>query len=177
MAMALERRLTILDTGTEADWIDTAVKVAFASTDMRQVNQHFGSAESFAIYAVDLEHIQLLEVNQFGLSHTDGMNIDTPAAAGHAMDNEDKLGAKMNALEGCIAVYSQAVGASAVSQLKARGIQPIKVSPGADVLYLLKSLQEELRSGPTAWLARAIGMHSSVNPARFDVMEDEGWDE
>jgi nitrogen fixation protein NifX len=175
--MSLERRLTILDTGTEADWIETAIKVAFSSTDLRQVNQHFGSAESFAIYAVDQEHIQLLEVVQFGQGYTDGINADNPAVAENGMDNEDKLGAKMKALEGCVAVYSQAVGASATSQLKARGIQPIKVSSGADVLYLLKSLQEELRVGPTAWLAKAIGAYSSVNPARFDAMEDEGWDE
>lgn len=161
--MSLERRLKILDTGTKTDWMDTAVKVAFASTDMKQVNQHFGSAESFAIYAVDLEHIQLLEVNQFGQLVQDG--------------NEDKLAAKLNALENCIAVYSQAVGSSAVAQLKSRGVQPIKVSQGADILYLLKSLQEELRAGPTSWLARAIDSQKPVDPSRFDAMEDEGWDE
>ena len=44
--MALERRLKILDSGTEAEWIKAAIRVAFASTDMRQVNQHFGAAES-----------------------------------------------------------------------------------------------------------------------------------
>lgn len=161
--MALERRLTILDTGTEADWKNAAVKVAFASTDMRQVNQHFGSAESFAIYAVDMEHIQLLEVSQFGQLNQDG--------------NEDKLVAKINALDGCIAVYSQAVGASAVAQLKSRNIQPIKVSQGADILYLLKTLQEELRLGPTAWLARAIDSQKTIDPLRFDAMENEGWEE
>ena len=161
--MALERRLKILDTGTEADWKNAAIKVAFASTDMKQVNQHFGSAESFAIYAVDMEHIQLLEVNQFGQLAQDG--------------DEDKLVAKISALEGCVAVYSQAVGASAVAQLKAKGIQPIKVSQGADILYLLKSLQEELRLGPTAWLARAIESQRPVDPSRFDAMETEGWDE
>jgi nitrogen fixation protein NifX len=161
--MALERRLKVLDCDTEADWKATAVKVAFASTDMKQVDQHFGSAESFAIYAIDLEHIQLLEVSQFGQLVQDG--------------NEDKLVAKISALDGCIAVYSQAVGASAVAQLQSRGIQPIKVSQGADILYLLKSLQEELRLGPTTWLARAIDSQKPVDPSRFDAMEDEGWDE
>jgi nitrogen fixation protein NifX len=143
--------------------MDAAIKVAFASTDMKVVNQHFGSAESFAIYAIDMEHIQLLEVNQFGQLIQDG--------------NEDKLVAKLNVLDGCVAVYSQAVGASAVAQLTSRGIQPVKVSQGAEILYLLKSLQEELRSGPTAWLARAIESQTPVDPTRFDAMEDEGWDE
>ena len=161
--MTLDRRLIIVDTGEEASWIDTAMKVAFASTDMKHVDQHFGSAESFALYAIDMEHIQLMEVNQFGKQVQDG--------------NEDKLVAKLNSLDGCIAVYTQAVGASAVSQLKARGIQPVKVSQGADILYLLKSLQEELRMGPSSWLARAIDSQMTVDPSRFDAMEEEGWDE
>lgn len=161
--MALERHLKILDSGTDSNWMNAAFRVAFASTDMKQVNQHFGSAESFAIFAVDLEHIQLMEVSQFGQLEQDG--------------DEDKLVAKLKALDGCIAVYMQAAGASAVTQLKARGIQPVKVSQGADILYLLKSLQEELRMGPSAWLARAIDSQRPIDPSRFDSMEDEGWNE
>ena len=32
---------------------DMTVKIAFASSDRRAVNQHFGAAEAFAIYEVD----------------------------------------------------------------------------------------------------------------------------
>jgi nitrogen fixation protein NifX len=161
--MALERHLKILDSGTEASWMDAALRVAFASTDMKHVDQHFGAAESFAIYVVDMERTQLLEVAQFGQLEQDG--------------NEDKLAAKLDALEGCIAVYSQAAGASAVAQLKARGIQPVKVSAGAPIADLLVTLQEELRSGPAAWLARAIDSQRPVDPSRFDQMEADGWEE
>jgi nitrogen fixation protein NifX len=156
--MALHRRLKVLQSGTEGNWMDTAVKVAFASNDLQQVNQHFGAAESFAIYAVDMERTELLEVVQFGALTMDG--------------NEDKLVAKIAALDGCIAVYTQAVGASAVGQLKARGVQP-----GASVTDLLESLQEQLREGPSAWLARAIDAQKPVDPGRFQDMEAEGWDE
>jgi nitrogen fixation protein NifX len=74
-------------------------------------------------------------------------------------------------------VYSQAVGASAVGQLKQRGIQPVKVTPGASVPDLLESLQEQLREGPSAWLARAIEAQKPTDPNRFHDMEAEGWDE
>lgn len=161
--MALERHLKILDSSTESGWMSAALKVAFASTDMELVDQHFGSTESFAIYALDLEHSQLLEVAQFGELAQDG--------------DEDKLAAKLEALEGCVAVYSQAIGASAVGQLKSRGIQPVKVSAGAYIPDLLHSLQQELRSGPAAWLARAIESQGPVDPSRFDQMEMDGWDE
>jgi nitrogen fixation protein NifX len=142
---------------------NTALKVAFASTDMTHVNQHFGSAESFVIYAVDPEHSRMLEVAQFGELAQDG--------------NEDKLITKLSALEGCIAVYSQAVGASAVRQLKTLGIQPVKVSAGTEISELLESIREELRSGPATWLARAIDAQKPSDPNRFDDMEAEGWDE
>ena len=162
--MALKRRLKILDCDTEGKPMEeTALKVAFASTDMKHVNQHFGSAESFVIYSVDPENSKMLEVAQFGELAQDG--------------NEDKLVSKMSALDGCIAVYSQAVGASAVRQLKTLGIQPVKVSAGAEISDLLESVQEELRSGPGTWLARAIESQKPNNPERFDDMEAEGWDE
>jgi nitrogen fixation protein NifX len=87
------------------------------------------------------------------------------------------LAAKIGSLDGCIAVYSQAVGASAIGQLKAKGIQPVKVSPGAEINGLLESLQEELRQGPSSWLAKAIAAVLPTDPARFDAMEEEGWEE
>jgi nitrogen fixation protein NifX len=143
--------------------MSTAVKVAFATTDLKQVNQHFGAAESFAVYAVDAERSELVEVMQFGKLSMDG--------------NEDKLAAKIAALDGCIAVYTQAVGASAVGQLKTRGIQPVKVTPGAGVSELLESLREQLREGPSAWLARAIEAQKPADPDRFRQMEADGWEE
>jgi len=161
--MTLRRRLTVLHTGTEGQWMNAAFKVAFASSDLKQVDQHFGAARSFAIYALDMERAELLEVVQFGELAMDG--------------NEDKLAAKIAALDGCIAVYTQAVGASAVAQLKRQGIQPVKVTPGASVADLLESLREQLREGPSAWLARAIESQRPVDPDRFRKMEAEGWDE
>jgi len=117
-----------------------------------------------------MERVALIEVMQF-----DELTLD---------DNEDKLSEKIAALEGCIAVYTQAVGASAVNQLKLHGIQPIKVSPGASVAELLDSLQEQLRLGPCAWLARAIEMQKPVPPGvdpstldRFGDIEADGWEE
>lgn len=162
--MAMQRRLTVLPCRSDGDdWMNRAVKVAFASTDLKQVNQHFGASEAFAIYAVDQTHTELIEVVQFGELAMDG--------------NEDKLVAKISALQDCIAVYAQAVGASAMRQLTLNGVQPVKVSPGAAIADLLESLQEQLREGPSAWLARAIRAQSQPDPQRFARMEADGWEE
>ncbi|MEW8536694.1 MAG: NifB/NifX family molybdenum-iron cluster-binding protein [Candidatus Thiodiazotropha endolucinida] len=161
--MTLQRRLQLVGCNTEEQWMTTALKVAFATSDMKHVDQHFGAAQSFAIYAVDRDKVCFVEASEFGALAMDG--------------NEDKLAAKIAALDGCIAVYSQAVGASAIQQLKAQGIQPVKVSPGSEIRELLENLQEELRQGPGSWLAKAIASTMPVDPARFDKMEEEGWEE
>ncbi len=162
--MSLKRRLTIVDADDEdKHFMQTALKVAFATTDMETVNQHFGSASSFSIYVFDLNKIKLFEVVQFGEMEQDG--------------NEDKLLAKLDALEGCIAVYSHAIGASAIAQLKTRNTQPIKVAAGTCIAGLIESLQDELHSGPGGWLANAMRKQKKDDPGRFDDMEAEGWDE
>lgn len=143
--------------------METAIKIAFATSDMVHVNQHFGSARSFALYAVDPEQSEFLEAAQFGDLAQDG--------------NEDKLSVKIQLLDGCAAVYCQAIGASAIKQIIAQGIQPIKVHEGSTIKHLLIDLQNEMKSGPSSWLAKAINKHKGVDAGRFDEMEQEGWQE
>ncbi len=143
--------------------METALKIAFATTDMETVNQHFGSAKSFALYAVNGDKAEMLEAAQFGDLAQDG--------------NEDKLAVKLKLLEGCAAVYCQAVGASAIRQIVAHNIQPVKVHEGSLIKDLISDLQQEIKAGPSSWLAKAINQQNKPDPNRFDAMEDEGWDE
>jgi nitrogen fixation protein NifX len=143
--------------------METALKIAFATTDMETVNQHFGSSKSFAIYAVNMDDAQLLEAAQFGELSQDG--------------NEDKLSVKIEILTGCAAVYCQAIGGSAINQLIVRNIQPVKVHEGSKIKDLIVDLQNEMKAGPSNWLAKAINQYKTPDPERFNRMEDEGWDE
>ncbi len=161
--MSLTRRMQVLHLNEQRMPMETAIKVAFATSDMIHVNQHFGSAKSFAVYAVDLEQSQFLEAAQFGELAQDG--------------NEDKLSVKIQLLDGCAAVYCQAIGASAIKQIVAQGIQPIKVHDGSSIKGLLTDLQNEMKTGPSSWLANAINQHKNPDPQRFDEMEQEGWQE
>ncbi|MBF0470881.1 MAG: nitrogen fixation protein NifX [Gammaproteobacteria bacterium] len=144
-------------------WEEGALRIAFASSDNKRVDQHFGTAKGLVIYSVDPEQSRVVEVMEFATQAMDG--------------NEDKLESKIAALEGCAAVYSQAIGASAIRQLQRQGIQPVKVAPGSTIQQLISDLQQELVSGPNSWMARAISRESGVSPARFDAMEAEGWEE
>ncbi|MDD5321807.1 MAG: nitrogen fixation protein NifX [Methylococcales bacterium] len=161
--MSIARRLALVQGTDERKFMETALKIAFATTDMETVNQHFGSAKSFAVYAVDMENSELLEAAQFGELSQDG--------------NEDKLSVKIELLGSCAAVYCQAIGGSAISQLIAKNIQPVKVHEGSKIKDLIADLQNEIKAGPSSWLAKAMHQHKTPGPERFNLMEEEGWDE
>ena len=161
--MALRRHLRVLDPPGEAPGAEAAPRVAFATSDRRVVDQHFGAAAGFVVYAVGAQAVHLAAVVQ----------CDPPSAGG----NEDKLAERIAALAGCAAVYTNAVGASAIAQLKAAGVEPVKVSPGALIADLLDSVRREVSEAPSGRLARALARRRGRDPQRFARMEAEGWDE
>ena len=163
--MTLQRQLKLM----RVDALDkpadaaTRIRVAFASSDLKKVDQHFGSAERFVLYDLIPEEHTLHQVFEFGTLDQDG--------------NERKLLEKFVALDGCVAVYCLAIGPSAVRQLMSLNIQPIKVAFGTSISSLLNDLHKELQGGAEGWLARALAAKQGKDEARFDEMEDEGWDE
>ncbi len=137
------------------------LKVAFATDDRVAVNQHFGATEGFAIYALDGERAQLVQVAEFAAEAMDG--------------NEGKLAEKIAALSGCAAVYCLAVGGSAVRQLLAGGIQPIRMDEEASIESLLAVLRKAIREGGIPWVDKLVKREGDA--ARFDRMAEEGWQE
>lgn len=160
--MPLKRRLRLV---VEPETLPmTTVKIAFATTDLKRVDQHFGAARGFAVYAVGPDSAYLLEAAQFGQLSQDG--------------NEDKLIAKFSVLAGCAAVYCLEVGASAMRQLLALQVQPVKVDlPHNTIEALLADLQAQWRAGPSGWLAKALQQQQATDPNRFDALAGTGWSE
>ena len=141
------------------------LKVAFATADRVSVNQHFGATAGFAIYAIDAEHAMLVEVAEF------------PAESyNNSMDgNESKLTEKIAALTGCAAVYCLAVGGSAVRQLLAGGIQPVRMEEETSIESLVLELRKAVREGGIVWIDKLIKRDHDSH--RFDRMAEEGWQE
>ncbi len=161
--MAIQRQLRVVGSPEVGDGLANSLAIAFATSDMKHVNQHFGTARSFAIYALNLGYSQLLEVVEFKPLAQDG--------------NEDKLAAKVALLEGCAAVYCQAIGASAIRQLLSVGLQPMRVEENVLIADLLSELKQEMQQSPSAWILQAIKRQQAPDAGRFDAMEDEGWQE
>jgi nitrogen fixation protein NifX len=149
------RHLRLVKTIEEANM---TVKIAFATSDRRAVNQHFGAAGAFAIYELGEKESRLVEVAEF---------IET-AMDGH----EGKLAAKVDLLGDCAAVYCNAVGASAIQQLLAKSIQPMRVEEGVLIDELLQGLQKNLVNDPPVWMAKRLKKQSGGS---FDA--DEEWQE
>jgi len=113
--------------------------------------------------------------------------------AAEAMDgNEGKLAEKIAALAGCAAVYCLAVGGSAVRQLLAAGVQPMRLDDAVAIDALLAQLRAAIRDGGIPWIDNAArrgpphtgGEAEPQKPiardgatSRFDRMAEEGWQE
>jgi len=138
-----------------------ALRVAFASRDRLHVDQHFGAAEGFVLYDVDAERARLVGVLEFAPESMDG--------------NENKLAEKISALSGCAAVYCLAVGGSAVRQLLAAGIQPMRLAEAGQIEQILHTLRDGVRTGGIAWIDKIV--RRDADDARFERMAEEGWQE
>lgn len=150
------RHLRLVDTIREDAM---KVKIAFATSDRKAVNQHFGAAEAFAIYELGEHDARLVEVAQFTETEMDG--------------HEGKLAAKVELLGDCAAVYCNAAGASAIQQLLAAGIQPMRVDEGTSIEELLCGLQKSMVNEPPLWLAKHLKKQSGGK----SFAEDEEWQE
>ena len=137
------------------------LKVAFATSDRVTLNQHFGASVGFAIHAIDGERTKLVELAEFPEEAMDG--------------NENKLADKISALSGCAAVYCLAVGGSAVRQLLAGGIQPMRLDDETSIEALLADLRHAVREGGVAWIDRVL--QRDTDTSRFDRMAEDGWQE
>ncbi|GAB1260461.1 NifB/NifX family molybdenum-iron cluster-binding protein [Aurantivibrio plasticivorans] len=147
----------------EAQANDDDLLVAFASLDGDMVDQHFGSAQAFYLYAINNEGAELIASQNFGIEKKDG--------------NEDKLKPKLAWLAGADIVYCGSIGGSATRQLITLGVHPIKVKGGPDVEELIEDIQTQLNGDKEPWLEKLIQRKAkSQDENRFDDMDDEEWD-
>jgi nitrogen fixation protein NifX len=163
ITMGMRRHLRVVGSKVDEMRTKAPLRIAFATSDLKHVNQHFGTARCFAIYAVNAEQAELIEAAQF--------------SAHQQEHDENKLTVKLDVLHHCAAVYCQAVGSSAIHKLRAAGIQPLKVDTHTPITRLIGDLQSQLRFSAPTWWKKAMAGAQEHDRTRFDRMEAEGWDE
>jgi nitrogen fixation protein NifX len=117
------------------------VKIAFTSSDGRNIDQHFGQATQFWIWELGPETAEPVG----------------PVAIGPTgSDEEDRIAARAAAIAGCAVVYTQQIGGPAAAKLVSRRIHPMKTGAEVPVAEVVAKLQEVLRGRPPPWLRRLI---------------------
>ena len=106
------------------------MRVAFTSSDGKRVDEHFGQATHFHVWEVGPHSADFVEmVGAFGgAGRTHGHPVDHVVGLGAAAstDEEDRIRARADAVEGCTLVYTEAIGGPAAAKLVARRIHPLK---------------------------------------------------
>ena len=122
------------------------MRVAFASSDGRRIDQHFGAAQQFYFFDI-------------------GPNFSTPygkvVMSRSKDDRERTLASRVNAVDGCTLVYSVQIGTPAAAKLVARHVQPMKAKPEQTIDEAILELQAVLsKDRPPPWLRLAAGIEA-----------------
>lgn len=125
--------------------MDNALKVAFATKDMEEINAHFGGAKEFVVYNVSKEGYEISEVIK-----TDSMEPE----------DDDKTDYRVRALKGVNILYSESIGGTAAAKVIRAGIHPMKASDSTRIEEVLKELVKMINGNPPPWIKNIMHMET-----------------
>ncbi len=132
--------------------MENAMKVAFATKDMEEINAHFGGAREFVVYNVSKEGFELSEV------------IKTDSTG---MEDDDKTEFRIRALRGINILYCESIGGTAAAKVIRSGIHPMKANDSARIEDVLKNLVAMINGNPPPWIKNIIHMQTE-----HDIRQD-----
>jgi nitrogen fixation protein NifX len=127
------------------------MKVAFATTDNLNVNEHFGRAGSFAVYDMTGEGYRFVELRKFA----DGMDRTVMDSRDSGPLHESAVQNKVDRLADCKLIYLTEIGGPSAARLVQKGIMPMKVKEMA-IEIALKQLADTIKTSPPPWLRKAL---------------------
>lgn len=150
--MAESMKITVEDGHT----MSHAIKVAFATKDLEEVNAHFGGAKEFAVYNVGKEGFSLHGVVKADTSDIEG---------------DDKTDFKVRALEGVDIMYCESIGGTAAAKVIRSGIHPMKVNESTPIEEILRDLVKMINGNPPPWIKRIMQVETpdDVRLARWSA--------
>jgi nitrogen fixation protein NifX len=114
--------------------------IAFASSEGKLIDQHFGWSKKFYLYQVD-EYTSKF-INEIESS-------DEPE------EEKAKLEYKIGTIDDADIMYCTQIGPTASKMVQSAGIHPVRVQEGEVIAEAISNLQEMLNSGnPPMWLLR-----------------------
>jgi len=132
------------------------MKVAFATTDGVNVDEHFGRAGMFVIYELMMDGFKFLETRKFA----DGKDTAVEETKGMGQVHDDRVQAKVDRLADCKIIYITEIGGPSAARLVKKGIMPIKIKETTSIEESMHDLFETVKGSPPPWLRKAINNHS-----------------
>ena len=129
------------------------MKIAFATTDGVNVDEHFGRAGAFAVYDLTKDGFAFSETRRFAR----GRDRAVEESKGMGQPHDDLEEKKVNRLADCKIVYLTEIGGPSASRLIRKGIMPVKVKETVSIEDSLKKLLETVRKSPPPWLRKELG--------------------
>jgi nitrogen fixation protein NifX len=125
------------------------MKVAFATKDLLNVDDHFGWAKQFAIYDITKDGYSLFKV-----ATTD---------AEDPIEEDDKISAKLALIDGVSIIYCQAIGANAAARVVKAQIHPVKIPDSPSIESVLDKMLDMLKTNPPPWIRRIIAREEGLS--------------
>lgn len=112
-----------------------SLKVAFATSDLENIDSHFGSAKQFAVYEISKESKTVCEIIKIEDKDTDKT---------------------VELLKGIDIVYFTNIGAIAAAKIINNGIFPIKYKETVSIEEEIKKLTDMLNTNPPPFIKKII---------------------
>lgn len=128
------------------------MKVAFATTDGINVDEHFGRSGKFSVYEVTLDGFIFIEERVFA----DGRDTTVEETKGNEVEHDNVMRRKVDNLSDCKIIYFTNIGAPSAARLVNKGLMPLKVKEVVPIRQELQRLLETINNAPPPWLKRAI---------------------
>jgi nitrogen fixation protein NifX len=111
------------------------LKVAFATSDLENIDSHFGSVKQFAVYEISKESTTVCEIIRIEIKDTDKT---------------------IELLKGIDIVYFTNIGAIAAARIINHGIFPIKYKETVSIEEEIKKLSIMLNTNPPPFIKKII---------------------
>ena len=128
------------------------MKIAFATSDGKKIDEHFGRAGKFVVYEMSPGGFRYLETRTFA----DGVDTAVTSTRDGGQAHEDAVQAKVERLSDCRLIYLTEIGGPSAARLVRKGIMPMKVQESGPIDKELDRLSTLIRTSPPPWLKKAI---------------------
>jgi len=128
------------------------MKVAFATTDGENVDEHFGRAGMFAVYEFTESGFRFVELRKF----SEGMDKSVVDTRDMGPLHDNAVQGKIDRLADCKLIYLTEIGGPSAARLVKKGIMPMKVKEPVSIESALGQLKETIRKSPPPWLRKAM---------------------